>query len=266
MLPMPKPSNLERVLDCNMKKYLIILIVILVACDSSDAPDCLQVAGNREVRLFSVAEFTSIRIEDNINLLIRQGDEIKVSVEAGKNLFEEIKVAVEGNTLVIANDNNCELFRNYEDVIAKVTAPNLTEIRNASIGNVTSEGILNYPVLSLGSNTNGGIDNVKKSGDFIVELNCDLLVAEANGFSRYFVSGNAREARIVFTDELPLFEGANFIVDDLTVFQRSANIMRVNPLNSIRGEIRGTGDVIAVNRPDIVEVDEFFTGRLIFED
>ena len=43
-------------------------------------------------------------------------------------------------------------------------------------------------------------------------------------------------------------------------------IFRVNPLNSIRGEIRGTGDIIAVNRPEIVEVDEFFTGRLIFED
>lgn len=249
-----------------MKKYLIILIVILVACDSSDAPDCLRVAGNREVRFFSVSEFNSIRIEDNINLVIRQGDEIKVSVEAGKNLFEEIKVVVEGNTLVITNDSSCELFRNYEDVTALVSAPNISEIRNASIGNVYSEGILNYPVLSLGSNTNGGIDNVKKSGDFIVELNCDLLIAEANGFSRYFVSGIAREARIVFTDELPLFEGANFFVDDIVVFQRSANIMRVNPLNSIRGEIRGTGNIIAVNRPEIVEVDEFFTGRLIFED
>jgi len=42
--------------------------------------------------------------------------------------------------------------------------------------------------------------------------------------------------------------------------------MIVNPQNSITGVIRATGDVISLNRPPIVDVDELFTGRLIFED
>jgi hypothetical protein len=41
--------------------------------------------------------------------------------------------------------------------------------------------------------------------------------------------------------------------------------MFVNPQRSIRGEIRSGGDVIAVFRPPVVEVEEFYTGRLIFE-
>ena len=42
--------------------------------------------------------------------------------------------------------------------------------------------------------------------------------------------------------------------------------MIVNPQASIKGSIFGTGDVISVNRPPVVEVEELYTGRLIFED
>ena len=42
--------------------------------------------------------------------------------------------------------------------------------------------------------------------------------------------------------------------------------MIVHPLNSITGEIRGLGDIIAVNEPPIVDVEEFFTGTLIFQE
>ena len=41
--------------------------------------------------------------------------------------------------------------------------------------------------------------------------------------------------------------------------------MIVNPQQSISGELRSTGNVIAKNRPPIVEVEEFYTGRLIFD-
>ena len=37
-------------------------------------------------------------------------------------------------------------------------------------------------------------------------------------------------------------------------------------IERIRGEIRGTGDIISLNRPAIIEVEEIYTGRLIFQD
>ena len=54
-------------------------------------------------------------------------------------------------------------------------------------------------------------------------------------------------------------------MQDLSVLHRGTNKFIVNPQQSIRGEIRSTGDVISVNQPPIVEVEEFFTGRLIFQ-
>jgi hypothetical protein len=245
---------------------VIILCILFFSCNSEDAPDCLQVNGDRETRTYSVGSFTKIRIEDNVDLRIRQGNEIDVRVEAGGNLFTDISVEVYGNTLVVSSDNNCELLRDYEPIVAYVTAPDIDLLRNASTGDVISEGVLRYTNLELRSDTSGGLEDPKKSGDFRLQLDTDDLFVEGNGFSGFYLSGSAKEAYILFTDEIPLFEGAELEIEDLTIFQRSANIMRVNPINSIRGSIRGTGDVIAVNRPEIVEVDAYYTGRLIFED
>ena len=37
--------------------------------------------------------------------------------------------------------------------------------------------------------------------------------------------------------------------------------MIVNPQQSISGQIRGTGDVISINEPPIVEVERLYTGQ-----
>ena len=258
--------NLPLEFGYNMKRLVSILLILCAACNSEDAPDCLQVNGNREVRSYSVADFTNIRIEDNVNLIIKQGNQIDVRVEAGGNLFSDISVEVYGNTLVVSSDNNCELIRDYESIVARVTVPAIDELRNASTGAIESEGVLRFSKLELRSDTSGGLEDPKKSGDFRLQLDVDDLRVEANGFSHFYLSGYARDAYILFTDEIPLFEGAALEIDELEVFQRSGNNMRVNPINSIRGSIRGTGDIIAVNRPEIIEVEEFYTGRLIFED
>ena len=56
------------------------------------------------------------------------------------------------------------------------------------------------------------------------------------------------------------------MVKELSLYHRSSNKMIVNPIESIQGEILNIGNVIAKNRPPIVEVEELFMGKLIFED
>ena len=51
----------------------------------------------------------------------------------------------------------------------------------------------------------------------------------------------------------------------VNVWNRSSNDMIVNPQQEITGKISGTGNVICVNRPPIVDVEEQYKGRLIFE-
>ncbi len=248
------------------KSYYILVFIICIACSSENANDCFQASGSIIETTFPVSGFTKIRIEGEVSLIIKQGAVQEVLVETGENLLNDVYVGVEGETLVIRDENTCNLVRDYGITKAFVTTPNINELRNSSTYDITSDGILNFLELLLVSDTSEGIENARKGGDFYLSLNCENLAVRANGQSVFYLSGIATTAQIRFTDEAPRFEGAELQIGELTIFQRSANKMIVNPQNKIAGQIRGTGDVISVNEPPVVEVEQFFTGQLIFQD
>ena len=250
-----------------MRKLVYILCLsFCIACNTENAPNCIQARGDIISTQFETAFFQKIRIEDDVSLLIKQGPSQEVIIETGENLLNDVSVTVEGETLVIRDGNRCNLVRDYGITRAIVTTPDLKEIRNSSEFHVVGEGVLRFPFLQLISNTTEGIEGSRKSGDFTMTVECEDFRVAANGFSTFYIDGFSEKASIGFEDEIPRFEGANFWVNDLRILQRSANLMIVNPRERLRGEIRGTGDVISVNRPPIIEVEEFFSGLLIFQD
>jgi len=265
MEQMPKPLSLVLEYDYNMKKIYCILILLCFACDSENASDCFQLEGDMVQLQFELPDFTKIRIEHNVSLVIKQGETQDVILETGENLLPDVWVYVEDGVLVVRDNNACNYVRDFGVTRAIVTTPNISEIRNGSSYNVVGEGVLNFPDLRLISNTTGGFEDIRKSGDFTMTINTTNLSVEANGFSGFFIDGEAENAVISFEDKTPRFEGANLLVDHLRIFHRSANKMIVNPQLSIRGRIVGVGDVISVTRPEIIEVEELYSGRLLFQ-
>ena len=81
-----------------------------------------------------------------------------------------------------------------------------------------------------------------------------------------FISGTTNNLFIGFYSGDARFEGANLIAQNVEIFHRSSNDMIINPQQSLIGEIRSTGDVISLNEPPVVSVQELYTGRLIFQD
>ena len=61
------------------------------------------------------------------------------------------------------------------------------------------------------------------------------------------------------------FEADGLIAQNITLFHRGSNDMIINPQLTLRGELRGTGDVISKNEPAVVEVEQFYTGTLLFQ-
>lgn len=252
------------------KSYYFLVFIICLSCSSENINDCFQASGSIMETTFPVPGFTQIRIEGEVSLIIKQGAVQEVVIQTGEYLLNDVyvnvEVNVEGEILVIRDENTCNLVRDYGITKAFVTTPNINVLRNSSSYDITSDGVLNFPELYLVSNTEGAIENVRKGGDFYLSLDCERLIVQANGQSVFYLSGIAASASIEFTDEAPRLEGAELQIGDLGIFQRSANKIIVNPQNSIVGQIRGTGDVISVNEPPIVEVLQFYTGQLIFQD
>ncbi len=250
-----------------MKKCIVFIfgVLFLSGCDSENAHDCIKTDG--EIINYTVAlpEFNKIRTEDDISVELTSGETQKVTVETGENLVSDLNIFVENEELILQNTNSCNLIRDHNVTLIRITSQNITRIRHGSSATFKSVGTLPYPNLSLQSIT-GGFSGANKNGDFDLKVNCKNLTVYANGSSGFLISGYATTGRFIFSDEFPQLQGGQLLVDDLIISHTGAAPMVVNPKNSIKGQIKGTGNVISKNRPPVVEVEELYTGRLIFED
>ena len=249
-----------------LKSFSYLLVVVLfLGCNSEDGLNCFQATGTIIQQEFEVKTFEKILVRNRVQLIISQGPVQKVVVETGENLMNDIVVASKNNTLSVKNDNGCNLVRDYGITKVFVTSPNITQIRNSSGQTIESDGVLNYPELLLLSEDEANQDQFHIDGDFRLDLNVESLSLVGTGISNFFLTGIAKEARFEIFNGDGRIEAQDLLVDDLIIYHRGTQKMIVHPLNSITGEIRGLGDVISVNEPPIVNVEEYFTGTLIFD-
>lgn len=244
--------------------YLILLFVF-TACDTDGAWDCVKSAGTITQEEIVLESFEKLDVRHRVQLIIKQGEEQKVILETGENLRSKISLKVENGELRIDNGNSCNLVRDYGITKVYVTSPNITQIRNGSGLPVLSEGVLAFPSLALISEDTAVEGDIHTVGDFNLQLDVQNFSIVANGKSNFFLSGTAVTAFIGLYSGDGRVEAAGLEIQDLNIYHRSTNKMIVNPRQSIRGEIRSVGDVFAIFQPPVVEVEEFYTGRLIFQ-
>jgi len=251
-----------------MKKvfFLILIGFTAIGCDTEKVPDCFKSEGTIVTEEFAVTAFEEIMVYERVKLFIEQGAEYRVVVETGKNLIDEVSVKVENNRLSIRNANSCNLFRDYEITRVFVTTPTLKWLQNSSGSAIESIGILKFENLWLRSFNQEEDPAIHTDGDFILNLDVENLRITNDNFSNYFLTGKVENFDAFFAAGDGRLEAADLIVQHADIFHRGTNKMILNPIQSIKGEIRSIGDVIAKNRPPIVSVETFYTGRLIFEE
>lgn len=248
-----------------MRTILILLTILFFGCNSETGWDCIKTTGEIVSEERSVPEFTEILVWDGISVYIEQGPFHKVIIESGKNLLDGITATVENNKLEIRDSNSCNLFRDYDITTVYITVPNLTEIRSSSGFPVRSTGVLEFPELRLVSEDYQNKDTYHSDGEFFLNLDVGKLSIVANNLSVFHLRGKAVRAHFgLYSGDCRIYAD-DLKIDYLDIFHRSTGPMIVNPQESIRGKIVSLGDVIAKNRPPVVEVEELYRGRLIFE-
>jgi len=249
-----------------MKKLLYILTLALVfSCNSEDAGDCFQTSGSIIQQEIIVDAFTKILVNRDVELIVKEGVEYEVIIETGKNLLNDIEALIVDDELQLTDHNTCNYVRDYGITKIYVTAPNITEIRSSTQYDVSSSGILNYNSLTLISE-DFNVPGSFTVGDFRLAVNLTTMRIVTNNISSFYITGQTENLNIGFFAGAGRFEGENLIAQNVNVFHRGSNDMIVNPQQSLEGELRSTGDLISVNHPPIVDVEQFYTGQLIIED
>nr|WP_297785229.1 head GIN domain-containing protein [uncultured Allomuricauda sp.] len=250
-----------------MKKIVIAyLTLIVIACNGDNVPDCFQNAGEMVRRSVDVSDFSAITVFENLNVVLKQGDEQQVEIETGEYLFNDVSALVEDNRLVLRNENSCNYVRDYGLTTVYVTSPNITEIRSSTGLLISSDGILEYPSLRLIAESFNNPETKTTDGSFDLNLNSNTVRIVVNGIAYFRLQGSTENFNVTVAAGDSRIEAEELVAESVSINHRGSNDVFVNPQQSLGGVIRGTGNVISVNTPPEVDVEELFNGRLIFQD
>ncbi|WP_420321700.1 head GIN domain-containing protein [Flagellimonas sp.] len=244
----------------------MVICFFLIACNGENTPDCFQNAGDLTRRTVEVPSFTRITVFENINLVLKQGTDQEVEIETGEFLQNEVTASVSDNRLILRNENGCNFIRDYGLTTVYVTSPNITEIRSSTGLLISSDGVLNYPNLQLISESFNNPETETTDGSFDLMLDSGNVGITVNGIAFFKLKGTVTNFNVGIAAGDSRIEAEGLIAQNVSVNHRGSNDVLVNPQLRISGVIRGTGDVISINRPPEVEVNELFNGRLIFRD
>ena len=246
--------------------YLFLLVSLITSCNKEDAPDCFQTAGDIVQNEVAVPEFEELIVYGRIKLYIEQGEEHKVVIESGENLINEVTAEVENGRLSLRNGNDCNFFRDYELTTVYVTVPKLTWLQNAGNRTIESVGELHFPEIWLRSFNQEKDSEIYTNGDFRMKLISENIRITTDGYSNFFLSGEVGYFDVYIADDDSRVEAAELVAQTVEIQHRGTNKIIVNPQQVLKGEIRSTGDVISVFRPATVDVETFYTGKLIFQN
>lgn len=248
-----------------MKNIIYTLFFLIIfSCDKEDAWNCIQTSGATVFQELTVAPFEKILVNRGIELVVKQGIDYKVEIETGANLINDIEVVVLDAQLQLTDHNTCNLVRDYGLTKMIVTTPLLSEIRSSTQYLTSSEGVLSFENLKLISE-NFNSDYIS-SGDFNLNVNSQTLSIIANSLSVFKIHGSTDTLSVKFYGGVCEFKGTDLIAQHVQIFHRSSHNMEVNPQQSLAGEIRGIGDVISTQTPVVVDIEQFYTGQLLFLD
>ncbi|WP_445709935.1 GIN domain-containing protein [Flavobacterium sp.] len=258
-----------------MKKYikieLVLLLFIVTSCGISE--DCFKGNGNRVSQSFPLEDFTKVKVYSGVGLVIKEGSNYEVRVETSDNIIDDLDVKLVDDMLIIKDNSTCNITRDYGQTIVYVTIPDgindplITELElySKTEQKIQSEGTIHSPIVRLFSLGDDGDDgDGAGTGDFYILVNNGQFVVESNNVSNFYINGHSDEMLLNFYFGNGRFNGQSFEVEKIKVFQRGSNDVIVKPIQSIIGAIYATGNVVLENNPPIIEVQEVFSGRVIY--
>ncbi|BAO54394.1 head GIN domain-containing protein [Nonlabens marinus] len=253
----------------NSSTVIILLLAITLAsttsCDSEEGLNCTQTAGDIQSFEVDIDAFDKVVIFERMGATFKQGPIQKVVVTTGENLFNDIELKVVDGQLQIINNNGCNVIRNYGITQIEITSPNLTEIRTSTGEDIISDGVLNYPNLTLLSeDATVEEDFYNTDGDFRLALDVQNLTIVSNNLSYFYLSGTVENANITFLEGDGRIHAEDLEIQNAQIFHRGTSEWRMEVKQNIAGTINGYGDVILNNQPTTVDVDETWRGRLIY--
>ena len=248
-----------------MKKFVWFIALILVFNSCEKPSDCVESTGDIILKEVAVQPFKRIKVYRGIEVVITQGAEYKVQIQAGENFIDNVEVQQNGDQLIFKDDASCNWVRTYGTTKILVTTPTLEEVYSKTERNISSNGVLTFDNLTFTSfDKDADGETGAGTGDFIIAVNNTTLTINNNNVSRFYLSGQTTNANLNFYFGDGRIEAANLIAENVVVYHRGSNDMIVHPVQSITGVMNSTGNIILMNVPLIDNVSQLYSGHEVY--
>lgn len=168
-------------------KFFTIAIAVLsiTACTSAQSWRTVEGHGNVTTQERKTDSFINLKVSSGIDVYLKQGDNISVSVEADENLQEYILTEVRDGVLNVYSEYN---IRRAEKKRVYVTMKDISSIKATSAGDIYGESKINSDELDLSASSAGDIKldikskkldvDISSSGDITLTGETDMLKAD----------------------------------------------------------------------------------------
>lgn len=236
----------------------MLLPILFSACNRPDAPDCLKSAGESTQEERDIQGFIQhLHVDDLVHVKVFHSDgDDRVVVRGPRNLLPSLITEVDGERLLIRNENTCNWVRKFSHRLeVDVYSDQLRAISYAGQGDVL--------VVDSITATRFVFENRLGSGDVLLRVDVDTLeVIVHTGYSPTRVLGRASLAYL-FNQGIGRFDARELITPVVSCNNSSINTMEVYAASYLYAYIGTQGDVWAHGNPPIVEVKRDGTGELI---
>lgn len=147
---------------CQIATLLLAIPLLFVSCEKDHFFDFAKRTGKMTTITRTVNEkFTKIFLNDDVNLVITQGNTYSIRLEGGVNLLPGIETIISDSLLTIRNINTFNWLRSYDKKItAYVTMPHLLDLRYQATSNVTNTDTIREDSLTVTSTGGSGYINL----------------------------------------------------------------------------------------------------------
>jgi len=206
--------------------------------NDDDFGPSIKGSGHIIVEERALSQFDHISLEGAIDLIIRQGENQKLEIQADDNIVSTISTSVRSRELKI---RSTQTYRSHENVVIFITLNDLEGLEIRGSGDVYGETIFEGDYLDL---------EVSGSGNLDLEIYYDKLSSEING------SGNFKLEGTTIEQEVSIYGSGDYRAQNLLTSKTEVSISGsgnsvVSVSDYLRAEIRGSGDIIFYGNPEV---------------
>lgn len=231
-----------------MKKFVYILILLTIIYSCGKESKCIKSTGANTTEYRQLdGNINSIKIENNINLTLKQDTFLSATVSAGNNLLKHIITEVKGNKLEIKNENKCNFLRSLKKKVnITLTLPNLNTLEYEGSGYINCIDTLVFSNLNIITHDGSGtVDITIKSDNF--------NIYEHTGPADFIIKGKVNNL-YAYTGGNGWFSLSNLKANHAHINTNGTGDVHVKATNSLLAEIYSIGNIDYYGNPQKVNL------------